>query len=58
MRLRKALSTVRLMMSMGLARTFGEYVNSGWNGDFEYHRYRWRGEEWVIPSGPVKTLEG
>jgi hypothetical protein len=36
-----------------MARMFGEYHHSGWNGQVEFARYRWRGEEWLIPTGPL-----
>lgn len=49
----KAWSTARIITVLACARTFGEYEHSGWNGDFEYARYKWRGKSWIIPTGPV-----
>lgn len=55
--MRKALDTIRLTLTLALARTFGQYIHSGWNGEFEYARYRWRGKEWVIPTAPCNSNE-
>jgi hypothetical protein len=49
----KFANTLRLCASLLMARTFGRYLHSGWNGDVEYARYEWRGREWVIPTGPA-----
>lgn len=51
--IRKLLRTIRVMSCLGMARMFGEYRHSGWNGEFNYARYVWRGKEWIIPTGPV-----
>lgn len=52
----KALDTIRrILYSITMARHFGEYQHSGWNGEFEFHRYRWRGEDWIIPSSSVTS---
>lgn len=48
----KLLKTIKIAATLAMARTFGRYVNSGWNGDFEYARYAWRGQEWCIPLTP------
>jgi hypothetical protein len=53
--LRKLRSTARILLALGLARTFGEYVHSGWNGEFDFTRYRWRGKEWIIPTSAVES---
>lgn len=55
--LRKLRSTTRLLANLWMARTFGEYVHSGWNGQVEYARYRWRGQEWLIPTSPIDPTE-
>lgn len=49
----KLLSTLRIAATLTLARTFGDYQHSGWNGEYEYSTYRWRGRLWVIPTSPV-----
>lgn len=51
--LRKLLRTLSILSKLGMARMFGEYVHSGWNGQCEYARYRWRGKEWIIPTSPI-----
>lgn len=51
--LRKLWSTSRILVNLAMARTFGEYVHSVGGGEFEYARYRWRGREWAIPTGPI-----
>ena len=45
----KLFSTLRIVVTLFMARTFGRYEHSGWNGEFEYARYRWAGKSWVIP---------
>jgi len=49
--LRKLCGTIRILARLGMARTFGEYIHSGWNGEISYARYRWRGREWIVPTG-------
>lgn len=53
----KLASTIRLCTTLFLARTFGTYEHSIWNGQFEYHRYTWRGQSWVFPAGPIDSEE-
>lgn len=53
--IRKLASTVRILTCLGMARTFGQYQHSGWDGDINYARYSWRGREWIIPTGPAET---
>lgn len=45
--------TIRVLSILFMARMFGEYIHSGWNGEFDYARYRWRGNEWIIPTSPA-----
>lgn len=52
--LSKLCRTVSLLSKFLMARMFGEYVHSGWNGQVSFARYRWRGEEWLIPTGPLE----
>jgi hypothetical protein len=49
----KVLSTARICATLFMARTFGRYMFSGWNGDCDFAVYRWRGENWMIPTGPI-----
>ncbi|MFA5951504.1 MAG: hypothetical protein WC807_14590 [Hyphomicrobium sp.] len=55
---RKLMGTFGILFRLGMARTFGQYQHSGWNGDFAYARYRWRGREWIIPTSAAETWEG
>lgn len=50
--MKKLFSTLKICTTLFMARTFGEYKHSGWNGEFEYARYIWKGEDWIIPTGP------
>lgn len=50
----KFLRTLRILWCLGCARTFGEYVHSGWDGFTHSARYKWRGREWIIPTSPVE----
>jgi hypothetical protein len=48
----KLRSTIRIATCIVLARTFYEY--SGWDGEIEFARYRWRGKSWKIPKGSIE----
>lgn len=48
--IRKFASSVRVAWCSLMARTFGVYVHSGWDGVNEYSQYRWRDQEWRIPT--------
>lgn len=50
----KLVHTLKIVSTLILARTFGQYINSGWNGEFDYVRYRWRGRDWCIPLTPFE----
>lgn len=52
---RKLPKTIAISANIFLARTFGEYVHSVWNGDFHYAVYQWRGERWVVPTSPLES---
>ena len=52
--LTKLASTIHILFTLGCARTFGQYIHSGWNGEFAFCRYEWRGKEWVIPTSPAE----
>ena len=56
--MRKLLSTIRIAGTLAMARTFGRYEHSGWNGEFSYARYRFAGRSWVIPTGPADEPHG
>lgn len=50
-------STLKICARIIMARTFGEYVHSGWNGQCAFCRYRWRGEDYFIQTEPAKASE-
>ncbi len=50
-------STLRICARVIMARTFGEYAHSSWNGDCDYARYRWRGHDYFIQTTPAKPRE-
>lgn len=52
--LRKFGRTLQILWCLGCARMLGEYVHSANDGVIDYARYRWRGREWIIPTGPVE----
>lgn len=49
----KVLRTIKMLYCLFMARTFGQYRHSGWDGTIEYARYTWRGQDWIIPTSPV-----
>ena len=51
--LRKFASTFRILATLAMARTFGRYERTVWNGELQYARYRWRGRSWAIPTHPI-----
>lgn len=51
--LKKLRGTLGILANLGLARTFGAYQYSGWNGEVNFARYHWRGRDWLIPTGPT-----
>lgn len=55
--LKKLRGTIRICFILFMARTFGRYEHSGFNGEFEYRRYRWRGDSWCIPTKPYEEYE-
>jgi hypothetical protein len=50
---KKLYSTIKIISNLALARTFGTYIHSGWDGTIAYARYKWRGKEWIIPTSSV-----
>lgn len=52
--LRKLTSTARVVATLFMARTFGSYEHTVFDGGMEYARYRWRGETWAFPTAPME----
>ena len=50
---RKFWNTLKLAGCMIMARTFGQYMHSRWNGEVNGAVYTWRGRCWFIPLGPM-----
>lgn len=48
--LKKLYKTICITANLAMARTFGKYVYSGWDGDTAYARYTWRGKDWKITT--------
>jgi hypothetical protein len=53
----KLVSTMRICATLAMVRTFGRYEHSGWNGEFEYARYSWRGKTWAFPTSPIRPYK-
>lgn len=53
----KFFKTLRMCWRLMMARTFGQYIHSGWNGQNDYARYRWRGHDYFIQTTPAKPTE-
>lgn len=51
----KLLNTIHILSCLALARLFGHYEHSGFNGDYPYAKYYWRGKPWIIPTGPCES---
>ncbi|MCW0235237.1 MAG: hypothetical protein OJJ21_16675 [Ferrovibrio sp.] len=52
--LKKLASTARIVATLAMARTFGEYLHTVWDGELTYAKYRWRGQTWAIPSSAME----
>lgn len=52
--LRKFKSTLAICGRILMARTFGKYAHSGWNGQNDYALYRWRDRDYFIQITPAK----
>lgn len=55
--MRKLLSTFKILYCLGMARTFGEYTHSGWDGQIHFTRYYWRNKYWIIPTSAIGDEE-
>lgn len=52
--MKKLLNTLRIASTLALARTFGIYECSVWDGKMSYARYQWRGKVWAFPTEPIE----
>lgn len=50
--MRKFTNTLGIAARIVLARTFGQYVHSGWDGTRDYCKYKWREQVFLIPTSP------
>lgn len=46
--------TLRIAWTLIMARTFGKYLHSTYDGRMEYAEYRWRGSVWAFPKSPIE----
>ena len=53
----KLFNTLKIVIILALARTFGHYHRSGWNGYYHYAVYTWRDKTWVFPTTSMKDGE-
>lgn len=54
---KKLPSTLRMLFCLGMARTFGSYKHTIWNGEFDYAVYEWRGERWAFPTEAMGDID-
>ena len=47
--MKKLFNTIGVCFTLFLARTFGTYIESGWNGIHDYAIYKWRGKSYTFP---------
>lgn len=52
--MKKLLNTLRILFTLMLARTFGTYEHTVWDGKMSYARYQWRGKVWAFPTEPIE----
>ena len=50
----KLTDTIRICATLFMARMFGRYEHSVWDGQRDYARYIWRGKVWAFPTEPMK----
>lgn len=54
--MKKLTSTLRIAVTLILARTFGTYCYSvGGAGEPDYAVYHWRGRRWCFPTNPLEN---
>lgn len=41
---------LKICVKIMVVSTFGQYHNSGWNGDFSYHLYVLAGKPYFLPT--------
>lgn len=51
---KKFKSTLNICVTLFVARMFGKYEHSLWDGKSEYAQYRLMGASWLIPLTPVQ----
>jgi hypothetical protein len=52
---RKLGRTLGMLTCLFMARMFGQYRHSGWDGVISYARYSWFGYEWIFPTSAVES---
>lgn len=52
--MKKFIGTLRICSGLMMARTFGDYVVSGWNGQNHYAQYVWRRHVYFIPTDAIE----
>jgi hypothetical protein len=52
--LKKLCSTLRIATTLILARTFGHYEHSEFNGEFNLAKYKYHGKYWAFPTSPYE----
>lgn len=55
--MRKIANTIKICVTLFMARTFGRYVHSVWDGELDYAKYAWRGKTWAFPTAPQPHSE-
>jgi len=49
----KLANTIKILFTLGIARTFGKYEIDVWNGSFTYAIYLWKGKKYIFPKTPL-----
>ena len=52
--LKKLRSTICILLTLGMARTFGRYDVSVYADGVSYARYHWRGKLWAFPTKEIE----
>lgn len=53
---KKAWNHFKLCINLFLARIYGRYECNGWNGEYNYVQYEWKGKLWEIPLNGKETF--